>query len=72
MPEEIKYQCSDTQLTASWEKQFDYYRCTNCHHTESHGYPARSIQLGRFCPNCGFKMTNPQWVHIEVEFEDFY
>lgn len=63
--------CSDTKLTATWEtSRFgSSYRCTNCKHTEDHGYPARGIQLGKFCPNCGFRMTNPRFVKVEFDYD---
>ena len=65
--------CSDTKLTATWEKtQFGSYRCTNCGHTESYGYPVRHLQLGRFCPTCGFNMTNPGIVVCGYDYDDDY
>ena len=64
------YKCSETELTASWEQLcWGYYSCTNCKHSERHGYPARGIRLGKFCPNCGFKMTNPRYVGVEYDYE---
>lgn len=68
--EENMFDCSDTKLTASWETCFGgYYKCTNCGHTESHWYPARSIHLGRFCSDCGFRMTNPRFIPVEFDYE---
>ena len=65
------YKCSETELTASWELHMggSYYSCTNCKHSESHGYPARGIQLGKFCPTCGARMTNPRWVSVEYDYD---
>lgn len=66
-----KYKSSDTDLTASWESHSfgSCYTCTNCNHSESHGYPARGIKLGNFCPNCGAKMTNPRYVSVEYDYD---
>ena len=65
------YKCSDTEFTASWETHTfgSYYTCTNCQHSESHGYPARGVTLGKFCPNCGFKMTNPRYVGVNFDYD---
>lgn len=64
------YKTSETELTASWETHFGgYYTCTNCNHSESHGYPSRCITLGKFCPNCGAKMSNPRYVGVEFDYD---
>ena len=64
------YKCSETELTASWEKHFGgYYSCTNCKHSESNGYPPRGVELGKFCPNCGFKMTNPRYEGVDFDYD---
>ena len=62
---------SDTEFMASWEAHAfgSYYTCTNCQYSESHGYPARDIRLGKFCPNCGLKMSNPRYVSVEVDYD---
>lgn len=68
--DENMYVCSDTKLRATWVmRPGTCYACTNCGHTKSHGYPPRSIHLGRFCPNCGFGMTNPSYVHVEFDYD---
>ena len=65
------YQVSDTTLEAEWIRiPFgNYYQCTNCKHSISHGYPAQSIRLGKFCPNCGFKMRNPRFIAVEYDYD---
>ena len=65
------YKSSRTQLTAEWiqRKYSSYYMCSNCEHTESHGYPPRAVNLGKYCPNCGSKMKNPKYVSIEFSYE---
>ena len=68
--DERMFICSDTKLTASWEDRgAGYYKCTNCGHTVSHGYPARSIFLGRFCSYCGLRMTNPRFIPVEFDYD---
>lgn len=65
------YKTSNTEYTAEWRKR-KYacsFECTNCDHVEDAGYPSRSFWLGHFCPNCGFKMRNPQHVHIEYDYD---
>ena len=63
---ENMYKSSETQLTAEWlqRKYSSYYTCSNCEHTESHGYPPRAVNLGKYCPNCGSKMKNPKYVSV--------
>lgn len=65
------YDISETQKTATWVKSSlgILFNCSNCKHTEDAGYPARSFRLGNFCPNCGFKMTNSQFVRIEYDYD---
>lgn len=63
------FDCSDTKLASSWESCFNGYKCTNCGYTKSHGYPARGIDLGRFCSCCGFRMTNPRFIPVEFDYE---
>lgn len=71
MYKKIEYKVSDAELTAEWKKNGygHSYICTNCHHYEDAGYPSRSFELGTFCPNCGFRMRNPQYVIIEYDYD---
>lgn len=65
---EEEYKVSDTQLTATWEKIVSMgtrYRCTNCGKILELDH---SVDLGAFCPRCGFRMTNPGFI---VEKEDY-
>ena len=63
---ENMYKSSETQLTAErlQRNYSSYYTCSNCEHTESHGYPPRAVNLGKYCPNCGSKMKNPKYVSV--------
>ena len=65
------YKTSETELTASWEAHRfgGSYTCSNCNHYEDHGYPARAIWLGNFCPKCGAKMTNPRYIGVEYDYD---
>ena len=65
-----KYKCSKTKLTAEWltQEYSDCYTCSNCKHTESHGYPTRPVNLGRYCSCCGLKMTNPRYIGVEFDY----
>ena len=67
----IKNTSTDDARIASWKNVgYGYrYKCSNCQHTEDCGYPARGFSLGKFCPTCGFKMTNPQHICIEYDYD---
>lgn len=62
--------CSKTRLEAEWlhRKYSNVYTCSNCSHAESHKYPPRSINLGRYCPECGAKMNNPTFVPVNFRY----
>ena len=63
---ENKYKCSDTKLTASWEKKIPdwystyshYFSCTNCGCAKYYDEDSNWAYLTEFCPRCGFRMTN--------------
>ena len=73
MPDDnIQYEISTTTQTAEWVKDslYPYFRCSNCRHSESFPYETNHVVLGRFCPNCGFKMLNHRTVFRYVDYGD--
>lgn len=68
----MEYKISDTELTATWNPAGifkDYFECSNCKHPEGSNHPVYGYRLHNFCPQCGFKMTNPKWIHIEIDYD---
>lgn len=64
-----EYEVSDTKLTAEWvigSPLRTYYECSNCGETKHIGF---GVLLTDFCPQCGFKMTNPQWISVNVDYD---
>ena len=73
MPDARAYRISDTTLEASWVDTGGFHgakKCTNCGHTISLQYQQSYAELGKFCPNCGFKMTNPGAIIVEYDYDD--
>lgn len=70
---EMKYRVSDTTLEAEWKKSnwigSSHHYCSNCNYGEDGGYPPRGFKLGEFCPHCGAKMKNPQWISFEYDYD---
>lgn len=66
--ENKEYKISDTKNTAKWIKDspWKHHFCSNC------GFYVRiekSTTLLPFCGKCGFKMTNPQLVKVEYDYD---
>ena len=59
---------SETILEAEWiiDKVFCIYRCSNCE--DAHKIK-ETTGLYPYCGQCGAKMKNPQWIHIEYDWD---
>lgn len=68
---EKTYKSSDTQLVAQWIKPYAWkpFQCSNCEEGLDYN-PLYSHKLHKFCPNCGARMLNSNYIHIHYDYED--
>ena len=67
----VEYKISDTTFEAEWVKTgwSTSRQCSNCNHTISVPYQTYYAPLGKFCPNCGFRMKNPGSIKLEIDYD---